>query len=277
MFIKGIRVNDLVLEVGSGHNPYPRSDILLDKYLENKERASNIVLGGRPLVLADVVSMPFKDKSFDFVICSHILEHVENIQMAISEIQRVGKAGYIETPTEIWEAIFKPRDYHKWIIMNIDDQLLIRRKEEYNAAPFGALFDLIAKERKCFSYIVMGLLNGVFITTYYWKNNIKYEVISSTKFIVNFRDEKQLYNFIQGKSYNIIQYVIYKLYRKIGLKVPNLIYPFRLPHRKISNLVNIMQCPRCKGELYYCKNLLKCTLCSGEYPIINGIIYFNEK
>ena len=31
-----INRSDIVLELGSGHNPYYRSDILLDKYIEDR-------------------------------------------------------------------------------------------------------------------------------------------------------------------------------------------------------------------------------------------------
>ena len=37
------RANDLVLDVGSGHNPNPRSDILCDRYIEDDtERGGSI-------------------------------------------------------------------------------------------------------------------------------------------------------------------------------------------------------------------------------------------
>jgi ubiquinone/menaquinone biosynthesis C-methylase UbiE len=37
--------------------------------------------------------MPFKDNSFDVIICNHVLEHVDNDILAISEIIRVMKPG----------------------------------------------------------------------------------------------------------------------------------------------------------------------------------------
>ena len=38
---------------------------------------------------ADITRLPFPDKSFDTVICAHTLEHVRDIQKALSEIRRV--------------------------------------------------------------------------------------------------------------------------------------------------------------------------------------------
>lgn len=45
----------------------------------------------KPLVLADVHGLPFRDRSFDFVYCCHELEHVSNPIQASREIVRVGK------------------------------------------------------------------------------------------------------------------------------------------------------------------------------------------
>ena len=41
--------------------------------------------------VADAASLPFKDESFDLVICSEVLEHIENHQNVVSELNRVLK------------------------------------------------------------------------------------------------------------------------------------------------------------------------------------------
>lgn len=42
---------------------------------------------------SDVTSIPFKDESFDLVICSEVLEHIPDNKSAISELMRVLKPG----------------------------------------------------------------------------------------------------------------------------------------------------------------------------------------
>ena len=37
--------------------------------------------------------LPFSDKAFDYVICSHVLEHVEDPDLLISELMRVSNTG----------------------------------------------------------------------------------------------------------------------------------------------------------------------------------------
>ncbi len=42
---------------------------------------------------ADVFPWPFEDDSFDYIILSNVLEHVENIGEVLDEIQRIGRDG----------------------------------------------------------------------------------------------------------------------------------------------------------------------------------------
>ena len=45
------------------------------------------------LLVADMLSLPFKDNFFDLVICSEVLEHIHNHKAAVSETVRVLKPG----------------------------------------------------------------------------------------------------------------------------------------------------------------------------------------
>src|SRR6266487_3930616 len=81
----------LVLEVGAGGNPYPRSNVLLDGFENSLERVEGELIKDRPLVLGLCEYLPFKNKSFDFVIASHVLEHTDQPERFLSELTRVGK------------------------------------------------------------------------------------------------------------------------------------------------------------------------------------------
>lgn len=43
--------------------------------------------------VVDLMKLPFNENSFDLFICSHVLEHVENDDLAISELFRIVKKG----------------------------------------------------------------------------------------------------------------------------------------------------------------------------------------
>src|SRR5205085_1723339 len=56
---------------------------------------------GRGGVQADITSLPFPGETFDLVICSHVLEHVQDGRAAMSEMFRVLRSGavaLIQTP-----------------------------------------------------------------------------------------------------------------------------------------------------------------------------------
>lgn len=94
--------DDLVLDVGSGDKPHWRADVLVDRHPgaahggQRSGRAAARV--SRPLFDADAAAMPFADGAFDYVVCSHVLEHVADPAAVVTEMTRVGRAGYIEVP-----------------------------------------------------------------------------------------------------------------------------------------------------------------------------------
>ena len=97
-----VKESGLVLDVGSGGTPYPRSDVLLDRLTDDQHRCGDSMTLDRPSVFGDAQRMSFKDKAFDFVVASHILEHMADPEQFLKELQRAGKAGYIETPNAIF-------------------------------------------------------------------------------------------------------------------------------------------------------------------------------
>ena len=55
-------------------------------------------------VKADIQKLPFDDEIFDVVMCNHVLEHVEDLYRAVSEIMRVLKFGgyaILQVPIEM--------------------------------------------------------------------------------------------------------------------------------------------------------------------------------
>ena len=59
--------------------------------------------------------MPFKDNEFDFVIASHVIEHVEDFEFFIKELEIKSKKGYIELPTRLGDnLVFENTSDHIW-------------------------------------------------------------------------------------------------------------------------------------------------------------------
>jgi ubiquinone/menaquinone biosynthesis C-methylase UbiE len=122
--ISSIEPGDRVLEIGPGGAPFPRSDVLLEKVFADTGTAEE-QRGYAPELKTDKTIIyyngdlfPFKDKEFDYVICSHVLEHVEDVDQFLREIVRVGKKGYIEYPLVYYEYLYNFRVHQNLIHKN---------------------------------------------------------------------------------------------------------------------------------------------------------------
>jgi len=95
-----IAPGDRVLDVGSGGYPFPLATVHMDSSPGfTPTRYEPLAPVEKPFVMADVHRLPFRDQSFEFVYASHVLQCAEDPLAACAEMMRVGKAGYIETPT----------------------------------------------------------------------------------------------------------------------------------------------------------------------------------
>ncbi|SDS07371.1 class I SAM-dependent methyltransferase [Gramella sp. MAR_2010_147] len=55
-------------------------------------------------VKADICDLPFEDKSFDFILCNHVLEHIPDDTKAMNELYRILKPGgtaILQIPQEL--------------------------------------------------------------------------------------------------------------------------------------------------------------------------------
>ena len=124
-----------MLEIGPGHNPFAGVTHLLERNIaDGRERGGHalVVPTAAKLILGEATVLPFAADSFDFVYASHILEHVESPEAACREIMRVGKAGYIETPSPFLEQGLALRDetcpdhwFHRWFVFSPSPGLLV--------------------------------------------------------------------------------------------------------------------------------------------------------
>ena len=83
-----INKNDKVLEIGPGHNPTYRSNVIAEKFIDtNYHRCGDVkIYPHQTFVHADGEKLPFKDKEFDYVICNQVLEHVEHPEAFVKEL-----------------------------------------------------------------------------------------------------------------------------------------------------------------------------------------------
>jgi SAM-dependent methyltransferase len=174
-----ISPDELVLDVGSGDKPFWRADVIVDKdVVDDKQRGTRKMLFDKRkyFVQADVENLPFKDKAFDFVFCSHLLEHVLHPDRAIKELTRVAKRGYIEVPGAIGDLLL-PFPVHLWYCDYQNGVLLFYQKS--NVLSFHQ--EIIKKfgtsivKSPAFEYIIAK--HPSYYQQILWNKSIKYKII----------------------------------------------------------------------------------------------------
>jgi SAM-dependent methyltransferase len=115
-----------ILDIGSGGDPFPYATILADRYLEpTNHRTAEFRSDGKPVIICDISALPFIDGAFNYVVASHVLEHVDDPINACLELQRVAKSGFIETPTLMKDALFSwAKGMHKWHLLSQGNRLV---------------------------------------------------------------------------------------------------------------------------------------------------------
>lgn len=253
----------MIIDIGSGHKPHQTADILLE-HLQgtNEDRWNQNLLIDRPIVIYNGSVFPFKNKSFTFCTCRHVLEHVDNPDKFLKEIERIAKAGYIETPSEIAELIFTPYAKHKWIIFKNKDKIAIRKKTAENISKLGRLFDYLCENEKKFEDFFYWKRRKLFFVEYYWKNKINFEILpSSPDTSLNLFDKKVLHEITQ-KNKNIHDKTLIK---KTDTKK---VYSF---------LEKKLICPTCFGNLRFLSTNFYCNTCNYRYMIEKNIIKMYRK
>ena len=102
--MQNIADGDKVLEVGPGKAPFPRADVFVDiADLSTIKGVTPEIAARSHVVDTNRERLPFADKEFDFVYCRHTLEDMWNPFLLCREMSRVGRGGYIETPSPMAE------------------------------------------------------------------------------------------------------------------------------------------------------------------------------
>jgi uncharacterized protein YbaR (Trm112 family) len=248
----------LVLDVGSGGNPYPRANVLLDAYEDTIERFNVPLVKDRPFVIGLIEKLPFKDKAFDFVIASHVLEHSTDPAAFLDELQRVGKAGYIETPDAFFEKIC-PYTFHRLEVTENGDTLEITKKESW--CPHKEIVELYQRKFNRYPAWVRYLSDYPypFYTRFYWKDKIKYTItnpdVSARWALPENKNSVANINIVRRGVVSILRWFFSQRKRNQNI-----------------DLVQLLRCPTCNHEkIKKCNNELICEKCGSSYPMKNGI------
>ena len=152
-----------VLDIGCGYSAHKNASVICDiQDLSNFYKNKNFIRLENNI-------LPFKDKEFDFVIASHVIEHVKDVKTFLSELERVSSKGYIELPTILEDnLVFENKNYHIWHTEFDDDEkkINISNKLQY-IEPV-----LTVSSSKNF----MKVFRQSLILELYWENSIEYDL-----------------------------------------------------------------------------------------------------
>ena len=159
-----------VLDIGCGYSANDYATTICD--IEDLSKHYN----DRNFVKLSDENLPFADNEFDFVVASHVIEHVKDPKKFIAELERVSKKGYIELPTKLEDnLVFENKKEHLWH-MDFDDvnlELIISKKLQV----FNPILT-VSTVQKLREYFRKSL-----VIELYWENKIDYKIIE--KNIVN--------------------------------------------------------------------------------------------
>lgn len=181
-----VKDGDKVLEIGSGSSPHFQSTILVDKFLADSSHrwGANLYRDSRPLIEADAARLPFQNKSFDFVICRHVLEHADNPKEFLVEMERVGKAGYIETPC-VFSELFTGYHMHSQILIDINGELRIKKKNIDTWLTDERLNESLLRDYN-FQQFYMKNFENIFLVKHFWKDRIQYRICGENEPLIRY-------------------------------------------------------------------------------------------
>lgn len=163
----------MILDVGPGQFPLPEATHFLDL-----ERPMSLPDGANLTILnLNERKLPWDTNLFDFVYCSHVLEHLDRPAEVLAELVRVGKSGYIEVPSVVLDFLMRYGGTHtKWACWKLADRklLFVEKSKEYNQlftdwdrtwgsffhnAVHGAVLSAVQLAIRAFFWQNVGLLN----------------------------------------------------------------------------------------------------------------------
>ena len=152
-----------ILDIGCGYTAHKNASVICDVQDLSK------IYKDKQFVKLTSNILPFKDKEFDFVIASHVIEHVKDVGFFIKELQRVSSKGYIELPTILEDnLVFENKKDHLWHMEFDDDknQLIVSKKIQF-LEPILT----VSSAKKFLKYFRQSLVLELL-----WENSIEFEI-----------------------------------------------------------------------------------------------------
>ena len=158
-----------ILDIGCGYTAHEKATVICDvqdlsEFYKNKK-----------FIKLESKKLPFKDKEFNFVIASHVIEHVEDVSFFIKELERVSSKGYIELPTFLEDnLVFENKNDHIWHTEfdDINYKLILKKRVQY-IEPLIT----VSTAKKLSKYFRQSLILELL-----WEDSIEFSVVENDQF-----------------------------------------------------------------------------------------------
>ncbi len=255
-----------VIDIGSGHAPLIRADILCDLLPQKTEHrpVPSVYSPPHRFVVGDIHELPFASGSFDFAYSRALLEHVRDPEMACRELARVATRGLLELPTRLWE-IMGGSPSHRWLIQKHGDTLVFHRKTESDRRLSSQIPAEIRNSRKYEE--LFRCFQSRFFIGHYWEGKIDIRMESDpvdtpAQCETAGADFKREFHNRFNRNRGLSRYLKIAIFEAVRRA---------LGGRNIE-LLSVMACPLCKNRFSSEPALsLKCLRCNAEFPILDGI------
>jgi SAM-dependent methyltransferase len=193
--IRSILPGYKVLEIGPGANPHPRADHFLEMRYENEQEHFEQSGFLKPTVLNKPVTyydggvFPFADQSFDYIICSHVAEHVpiDTLPLFMSEMERVARAGYVEVPLVFYE-VFNWQPVHHSLINVRGGEILFADKSIFQDQPIWQIFRALMYGKDQTWYSMYQRKKEFFFYGSEWTNTIPFRIVNKLEELITHED-----------------------------------------------------------------------------------------
>jgi SAM-dependent methyltransferase len=259
----------IVVDVGSGHSPHYRAHILIERYADDaSHRLGKPVARRHPsqlLLWGDIEKLPLKDKSVGFIIASHVLEHLRRPGAAVAEMTRAAHAGYIECPAR-WSEVLFPYGPHVWHVSRSNGTLIFEPKQRHRDKRLEQVFLPALQNQRHVRYLFRD--RSFWTERLYWTErcpvtvNEDVETTEETSHEVESASPGPAANRLIGIAERWISSAVGALARPSNMSD--------------AQLLGVLCCPSCQGDLRISDSLLVCKRCQTGYRRQNRTIDFQQ-
>jgi len=237
-----ISSSDIVLDIGGWAQPFNRADYVLDvlpyetRGFFGHQGPATERFSKETWIRHDFSPskpLPFHDKEIDYVVCSHTLEDIRDPIYLCSEINRIGKRGYIEVPSRVIESViglegeaYAGYCHHRWLVEIEDNEVSFRFKSHLLHESWKYHLPKVFAQR---------LTEEEKVSYLFWENSFSYrEVIQVSRLGI----EKDLVDFVQRfNAYPAWYYLYDTANQPIGTLLRKLMVMYPVLKRLAEKLV----------------------------------------